>query len=117
MSDHAPAASRLRLAIEALLQTSGGEGDPAKILWQLNYTQRESAKETVIEGNRFSMPQSGLDLAFNDGMLNTVEEAWKMVMESGSGLGADQPEQAEVSLPGFMQFEERAQVGQQDDDD
>lgn len=59
------------------------------------------------------MPSTSLDLAFDDTMLENVEDVWRLVM--------DYPARGEDGDDGiateFMVFEDREQMGAADDDD
>lgn len=68
--------------------------DGAKLLYTLYYEQQDTA-------------ESSLDLAFDDQMLNRVEEQWKDV------LGYDQG----IEQPPFMQFADREGMNADDDND
>lgn len=81
------------MAIKTFLNTV--ENGNAKLLYSLHYEQVERNPDTSIDS---------LDLAFNDGILNDVENEWKTVM----GDGNDETT--------FMKFEERAGMDADDDD-
>jgi hypothetical protein len=48
-----------------------------------------------------------LDLAFNDEILQTVEDQWKSIMATGNGVVEDS----------FMKFDDREGMNDDDDDD
>jgi hypothetical protein len=52
----------------------------------------------------FSFPAPGLDLSFDDGMLDRVKEVWKAVM--GDGVDED----------GYLMFAARESVVEDDDE-
>ncbi|KAH1396039.1 hypothetical protein KXV53_007756 [Aspergillus fumigatus] len=94
--------SLLESAVQKLLQSSA---DPnAKILWCLRFTQLGRPSRDVrgtpgiqrssLSANILSFPPPSLDLAFDDGVIDTVKEAWKIIM--GDQASDD-----------FMNFEDR----------
>ena len=79
----------LEAALSKFLEIAeNGEG---KLLYSLYYEQEQAA--------------AFLDLAFNDQILEEVEQKWKTIVEEG-----------EEQTP-FMQFEERTGMNDEDDDD
>jgi hypothetical protein len=88
----------MRAALKTFLATA--ENGEAKLLYSLYYEQKELAP--AAEPDKFDM---SLDLAFNDAMLDNVEQRWKSIIED---------DKAEESAS-FMQFEDRQ--GMTDDDD
>ncbi|PWY83521.1 rab geranylgeranyl transferase escort protein [Aspergillus heteromorphus CBS 117.55] len=88
-------------AVQKLLEMAA---DPnAKVLWSLRYTQlgRSSVDGTPVPNitcpskNVICLPPASLDLAFDDSLIDTVKNAWELIM----GEEASQHE--------FMQFEDR----------
>lgn len=76
----------------------GNDGDKADIIYKLTYTQQISSSKT----GQHSMPL--VDLAFDDEMLDTVENQWRRIIG---------PEDTTTATD-FMQFDERS--GQYDED-
>lgn len=95
----------LDLALTALLQAIT---DSADVLYKLYYEQATSSREplTTLRGGAtvFEFPSPSLSLAFDDGSLDAVHEAWKLVMKH------------EAVSDAFMQFEDREGMGDDDDD-
>ena len=91
----------LEAALAALLEsTEHGEG---KLLYSLYYEQEQQASTTDP-----TMPSDGsLDLAFNDEILQTVEDQWKSIMADDNG----------VVEGSFMKFEDREGMNGDDDND
>ncbi|GES63172.1 Rab geranylgeranyl transferase escort protein [Aspergillus terreus] len=75
--------SLIEQAVGKLLDSAA---DPeAKVLWALCYTQLGRSDETpceltVLPHNILAFPPPSLDLAFDDSVLDTVKEAWRLVM-------------------------------------
>ncbi|KAK5636159.1 hypothetical protein RRF57_011871 [Xylaria bambusicola] len=94
----------LDTALAALLQATTA---PADVLYKLYYEQATSSRQplTTPQGSAtvFEFPSPPLSLAFDDGSLDAVQEAWKLIMKG------------EVIDDAFMQFEDRE--GMSDDDD
>jgi hypothetical protein len=66
----------------------------------LYYEQQQEARSTGVE-----LSDSSLDMAFNDEILEDVEQQWKTIMGDGSD------EQS-----AFMQFEDRKGMNDDDED-
>ena len=82
----------LEAALSALLKST--EDDEGKLLYSLYYEQEQQAS------------YASLDLAFNDEILQAVEDQWKTIMADDNG-----------TLEGsFMQFEDREGMNNDDDD-
>ena len=89
----------LEAAVSAFLKTAeNGEG---KLLYSLYYEQQGVGSDPSVSDS-----DSSLDLAFNDGILDSAEAEWRNVMESRDG---------EPSAK-FMQFDERNALSDHDDD-
>jgi hypothetical protein len=71
----------LGLAVEALLYQVDSDESETRVLWNMFYEQSEPA-DAPSEKNkgRFSFPASSVDLAFDDGILETVRSAWRFVL-------------------------------------
>ena len=88
----------LNLAVETLLSlVESGESAP-KVLWNMYYEQlgpseHDLASKERLDGRLFSFPPSSLDLAFDDGVIETVHDAWRFV------LGEDAKEEEFLSFP------------------
>ncbi|KAI0204264.1 rab protein geranylgeranyltransferase component A [Astrocystis sublimbata] len=98
----------LEVALKALLQAmSTGIENGVEILYKLFYEQATSGREPVVttQGTStvFEFPAPSLGLAFNDGILSAVQEAWKVVTK-GEALDDE-----------FMKFEDREGMGDDDD--
>jgi hypothetical protein len=76
-----------------------GEG---KLLYSLYYEQEQQASTT----DPTIPPNASLDLAFNDEMLQAVEDQWKSIVADDTGVGDAT----------FMQFEDREGINSDDDD-
>jgi hypothetical protein len=85
-------------ALKTFLATA--EHEEAKLLYCLYYEQKELVP--AAKPDTFDM---SLDLAFDDAMLDNVEQQWKTIIED------DKAEEQAT----FMQFEDRQ--GMTDDDD
>ncbi|KAI1755950.1 rab protein geranylgeranyltransferase component A [Xylaria castorea] len=94
----------LDIALTALLQVLETTAD---VLYKLYYEQATSTRKSVVtsQGSAtvFEFPSPSLGLAFDDTSLDTVEEAWKIVMNK------------EVLDDAFMKFEDREGMGDEDD--
>ena len=90
----------LKAALKTFLAIA--ENGEAKLLYCLYYEQKEP--KPAVEPDKFDM---SLDLAFNDAMLEDVEQRWKSIIED---------DKAEESAT-FMQFEDRQGMTDDDDDD
>ena len=98
----------LNRAVSALLSSvSDQTGPPAKTLWSLSYSQKQSPRmsdvdeELDISGQRMTFSDSSTDLVFDDSVLRQVRRAWQVVTGKTNG---------------FMEFEDR-EVGEYDEDD
>jgi Rab proteins geranylgeranyltransferase component A len=89
----------LEEAVSALLKSVGSGG--GKLLYSLYYEQEQQASTA----DPATPSEASLDLAFNDEILQAVEDQWKNIMADGNDA-------VEAS---FMQFEDRE--GMNDDDD
>lgn len=69
----------LGLAVKSLLYLVDSDESETKVLWNMYYEQRVPASEAPQEGV-FSFPPSTLDLAFDDGVVETVRDAWRFVL-------------------------------------
>jgi hypothetical protein len=71
----------LRLAVEALLYQVDSDESETKVLWNMSYEQcgPTGASGDRAEG-RFCFPAPSVDLAFDDGIMETVREAWRFVL-------------------------------------
>ncbi|KAK7549336.1 rab proteins geranylgeranyltransferase component A [Phyllosticta citricarpa] len=113
-----PLGSRLLdAAVESLLHATGEETTPA-CLWSMKFEQRGQSNPLVDEGNAdtaatgyanvLAFPQTGAgDLKVDDGVVDRVRSVWEKI------LGDD----AEAARDGFMKFEEREGLGDDDGDD
>ncbi|KAF2970676.1 hypothetical protein GQX73_g2887 [Xylaria multiplex] len=95
----------LDIALATLLQAVAADGD---VLYKLYYEQANSSRHSLVtsQGSAtvFEFPSPSLGLAFDDESLDTVKEAWKIVMKDDALDNA------------FMQFEDREGMGDDDDD-
>jgi hypothetical protein len=90
----------LEAALSALLKsTEDGDG---KLLYSLYYEQEQQASTA----DPATPSYASLDLAFNDEILQAVEDQWEAIM-------ADENSVVEGS---FMQFEDREAMNNDDDD-
>src|SRR4051794_32085520 len=89
----------LEAAVSAILKVAeNGEG---KLLYALYYEQNAMSPSSAA-----TTPNSSLDLAFNDEILDRVEAEWKTILEIENRV-----EQAQ-----FMQFDERNAMNEEDED-
>ncbi|KAI0428243.1 rab protein geranylgeranyltransferase component A [Xylaria sp. FL1042] len=90
-------------ALTALLQVVTTTAD---VLYKLYYDQASSSRQSLVtpRGSAivFEFPSPSLSLAFDDGGLEAVHEAWKLIMKNQSD-------------DTFMQFEDRESMGDDDD--
>lgn len=94
----------LEIAINSLLGSLSSTSDKPSVLWSLRFTQvglldgsdnsTGIYKSTKADGVLFFAPPS-LDLAFDDGIVDSVREGWKAVLGE------------EASDDAFMKFEDR----------
>ncbi|XXH02389.1 R8 protein [Hypoxylon texense] len=103
------AVQRLESALSDLLAAvplSDGQTAPA-CLYKLQYDQSLSARVASVTErgsvSTFAFPSPSLSLAFDDGCLDTVRDAWKLV------VGDDAPEDE------YMVFQDREGVADDDD--
>jgi Rab proteins geranylgeranyltransferase component A len=74
----------LDLAVESLLFLVDSDESETKVLWNMYYEQlgtpgpSEASKDKL--DRLFSFPPSSLDLAFDDGVMETVRDAWRFVL-------------------------------------
>ncbi|PYH97709.1 hypothetical protein BO71DRAFT_395957 [Aspergillus ellipticus CBS 707.79] len=87
-------------AVQKLLQSAADQS--ANVLWSLRYTQlgRGSADGSPADiicpsKNLICLPPSSLDLAFDDSLIDTVKNAWELIMGE------------EAAQHQFMEFEDR----------
>ncbi|KAI9734418.1 MAG: Rab proteins geranylgeranyltransferase component A [Claussenomyces sp. TS43310] len=111
------ARSRLDSAISRLLASvaaAGTEGasKSLKLLYALHYEQTQASSSSLDtgDGKTYTFPPSSVDLAFDDTLLDRVEDAWRRVMNQGAPQ-ATGPEDL------FMVFPERAGFSHDDDRD
>ncbi|KAI1211940.1 GDP dissociation inhibitor [Annulohypoxylon truncatum] len=100
--------TRLNSALDALLSTATpADAQKPTCLYKLSYEQslssREPSRVTRGKTSTFAFPSPSLSLAFDDGCLDAVQDAWKLVM------GDDGPENE------YMVFQDREGVGDDDE--
>ncbi|KAI2620515.1 GDP dissociation inhibitor [Hypoxylon sp. NC1633] len=103
-------AQQLESALSALLTAAAPTVGPTPIcLYKLQYEQSLSPQESSISTrggvSTFAFPSPSPNLAFDDRCLDSVKDAWKLVV-------GDHYQEAE-----YMVFQERNGVGDDDDDD
>ncbi|KAF7559613.1 hypothetical protein G7046_g4547 [Stylonectria norvegica] len=89
-------------SLRAVLDTA--EDSPPCIL-QLYYEQSSGTPSLNVDGNTVTFPLTPLDLAFNDSVLEHVQEAWKIVTGSAA---ADEGNE-------YMKFADREGVADEED--
>ena len=100
---------RLADAVERLLGTADEAPSPS-LLWSMSYVQegrascptKASSFTQDVSGHVMTFSPASLDLAFDDALLDSVRAVWKKIM----GVEADDAD--------FMQFQERADIGEVD---
>jgi RAB protein geranylgeranyltransferase component A len=95
----------LEAALAALLETQKSDEAP-RCLYQLFYEQRADPSTLAVDGNVVTLPCPSVALAFDDGMLEPVRQAWNTV--SGQDAGVEGVK--------YMQFEDREQIDDEDED-
>lgn len=88
--------ARLEAAISTFLQKA--EDGEAKLLFSVYYEQQRITETSSTEASTYKFPDPSLDLAFDDSMLENVEQAWNMVIGGSEG---------DENLPAYMQFDDR----------
>lgn len=113
-SVHSPK-DRLDAAIALLLSASFGasgsdqmvnSASKPEVLFQLYYDQSRASTSNDVTGSTCALPSSSLDLAFDDSVLDNVEDAWSFVNKK---TNAEDKEETP-----YMVFKSREQF---DDDD
>ncbi|KAF7550668.1 hypothetical protein G7Z17_g5542 [Cylindrodendrum hubeiense] len=98
--------SILEKAMSSLVAAVQG-GDEASssppCIYQLYYNQCTGTSSLVDDGNTATFPLPPVDLAFNDSVLDPVQEAWNMVLGGSNDEGAE-----------YMKFEDREGGGDDD---
>ncbi|KAH6630459.1 GDP dissociation inhibitor-domain-containing protein [Chaetomium sp. MPI-SDFR-AT-0129] len=79
------------------------DAEPSPVLYRLQYEQLAGSDKSHIEGSVFNFPAPSSPLSFDDATLESVREAWAMVM--GDDVG-----EAE-----YMVFEDREGAAEEDD--
>ncbi|RFU30636.1 hypothetical protein B7463_g5691, partial [Scytalidium lignicola] len=97
--------ARMEAAISTFLQKAG-DGD-AKLLYSVYYEQQRVSQTSSVEASTYRFPDPSLDLAFDDSILENVEQAWNMM------IGGDE---GDVDLPPFMQFDDRPGMNADEED-
>ncbi|KAG5929209.1 hypothetical protein E4U42_006810 [Claviceps africana] len=92
----------LDLSLSRLLAATASSSGPAKCLWRLHYEQTCSDSSFTVKDHIGTFGSFAPDLAFNDSILEPVQQAWQAVV----GPDAD--------TSGYMRFEDRE--GVQDDE-
>jgi len=94
----------IRIAMSAFI-ASFGPLSTVEQLYSLFYIQSAGESTATLKDGIYTMPGSSLDLAFDDAMLDNVEDAWKSTLDE-----SDDHES-------FMTFAVREQMNGEDDDD
>lgn len=95
----------LHRALQSLLTAIPGD-DPPRCLFQLYYQQSRGSGAIQLDNKVAQLPSPSLNLAFDDSVLESVHQAWKMAMGPAS-------EEAEAE---YMVFPDREGAGQYGDD-
>ncbi|QPH04139.1 hypothetical protein C2857_000884 [Epichloe festucae Fl1] len=85
-------------ALSKLLSAASQSTQPAQSLWRLHYEQTCGTGSLIVEDNIVSFDRFTPDLAFNDTVLESVQQAWQVV----AGPDADNDS--------YMKFEDREGV-------
>jgi hypothetical protein len=71
----------LDLAVKSLLYQVDSDESETVVLWNMYYEQRGVPERSeASKDGLFSIPPSSLDLAFDDGVMETVRDAWRFVL-------------------------------------
>lgn len=104
------------LAAATLTTTSASDSDPAHdgvadpaLLYILSYIQRQSSEPAITSVGEYLFPDPSTDLAFDDRILERVEEACRAVLDAET---ADAVEDTNA----FMVFEDRETYGGAEED-
>ncbi|KAF5718932.1 rab geranylgeranyl transferase component A [Fusarium mundagurra] len=97
------AKSVLKKALSSLVAAVSKDQDASSPIYQVYYEQGSGSNSLIVDRDvaTFSLPSLGL--AFDDSILDSVHEAWKLITAESEGTPAD-----------YMQFEDRE--GGVDDD-
>lgn len=81
-----PGAESLKKAVAALLASVEGDTRPA-ILWSVAYEQQPSSGVEVLPTGEHVLrfPATPLDLAFDDAVLENVQDIWRKIMGDDAG--------------------------------
>lgn len=96
-------------AISDPVSASYAPVEPA-LLYSLYYAQSQDLTAARTSEGEYLFPDPSIDLAFDDGILERVEEAWRSV------LGAEAADAVDDTAA-FMVFEDRELYGGGDEDD
>jgi Rab proteins geranylgeranyltransferase component A len=97
------AKSVLEKALSSLLATVSNGQDVSSPIYQLYYEQSGGTNSLSVDRDIATFSPTSLGLAFDDSILESVHEAWKLVNADLEGTSAD-----------YMKFEDRE--GGVDDD-
>ncbi|KAM5346763.1 hypothetical protein ACJ41O_009768 [Fusarium nematophilum] len=97
------AKSILEKSLSSLLAAVAEGQEVPPVIYQLYYEQSNSTNALSVDGNSATFSSSSAGLAFDDSILDSVQEAWKLVM--------GEPDDASVE---YMKFEDREGGGDDD---
>jgi hypothetical protein len=69
--------------------TIENDSEQPAVLFELYYEQGQAADSNLASETACAIPSSSLDLAFDDTILDNVEDAWRRVMKNVAGDDAD----------------------------
>ena len=97
------AKSVLEFALQSFLAAVGADQTP-DVLYQLYYEQLTSSNDTKQDGSLIDLPVTPPSLIFDDSILDSVKQAWKVVV--GDAAAAEEE---------FMTFPNREGAEEEDD--
>jgi len=87
------------------------DSEQPAVLFELYYEQGQAAHSNLASETACAIPSSSLDLAFDDTILDNVEDAWRRVMKNVAGDGA-----STVLETAYMVFKPREQFDDDEND-
>ena len=97
----------LQSALDSLLSALPASNEASRCIYQLYYEQSRGSTASQTDGKVLQLPAPALGLAFDDSVLDSVRQAWKLVMG---------PEAEDLETE-YMVFSDREPADAYDDDD